>query len=506
MEPRVASFVNALGRSLTLEPLTAVEACLGCGNCGMACAWYLETGDWELHPKRRSDFIRQIYDRCLTGEGRVLLSLGVLKSPTEEDLRRQQETFWRCSACGRCTLACPLSLSNRSLFRWVRNAYAESGLSAENPTRRAIIEGTRHGSHSFGVARERLLLLLGSIFAAHRTEVPVDVSDADYLIAFPTVDTLRFPDQLWKLFQLLNAGGVRYTASSRVFDLGTEIDHVVVDHALSRQMIERVEQEARRLKADTLIVPECGCDVRTFYVDAAHILGRPLRIRVESVDLILRRLLASGRLPARPIDDRVALHDPCQVTRLSGFGQVARDILQMVAPAYQEMTPSREQNYCCNGSSGPLRLPENTEMRRRVSRLKAEQIRQTGAARVVTPCAVCTLALNDICQTYQLSPPRGRMVSILYEVIFEAMDAALRRSGNECRAEVPVLLEKRPHTFWSEHSLSGLYTRLCREAENDGHRRWVLEHEAVKNRFEEYFEQTPAPLALTPERPEGMGC
>ncbi|HJX63673.1 MAG TPA: (Fe-S)-binding protein, partial [Polyangia bacterium] len=377
MEPRVASFINALERSLTLESLTAIEACLGCGNCGMACAWYLETGDWELHPMRRSDFVRQVYNRCLTGGGRLLRGLGVRKSPTVEELRRQQEAFWKCSACGRCTLACPLSLSNRSLFRWVRNAYAESGLSSENPTRRAIIEGTRDGSHSFGVARECLLLLLGTIFAAHRTEVPVDVPDADYLIAFPTVDTMRFPDQLWKLFQLLNAGGVRYTTSSRVFDLGTEIDHVVVDHALSRQMIERVEQETRRLNAGTLIVPECGCDVRTFYVDAAHILGRPLQIQVESVDLILRRLLASGQLPARPIGDRVALHDPCQVTRLSGFGQVARDILEMVAPEYQEMTPNRDQNYCCNGSSGPLRLPENTEMRRRVSRLKAEQIRQT---------------------------------------------------------------------------------------------------------------------------------
>jgi Fe-S oxidoreductase len=467
----------------------------------MACAWYLETGDWEFHPKRRRDFIRMIYNRCLTGEGRVLRGLGLVKSPTEEDLRQQQEAFWKCSSCGRCTMACPLSLSNRALFRWIRNAYAESGLSAENPTRRAILEGTRDVSHSFGVARECLLLLLGSIFAAKRTEVPVDVLEADYLIAFPTVDTLRFPDQLWKLFQLLNVGRVRYTTSSRVFDLGTEIDHVVVDHALTRRMIESVEDEVHRLKSGALIIPECGCDVRTFYVDAGHILGRPLSIRVESVDLILRRLLTTGQLPVRPINDRIALHDPCQVTRLSGFGQVARDILHIVAPAYQEMTPNRDQNYCCNGASGPLRLPENTEMRRRVSRLKAEQIRQTGAARVVSPCAVCTLALSDICQTYQLGPSHGRMVSILYEIVFEAVHAALRCSGEEGRGEVPVLLEQCEQTFWGKHSLGGLHSELSRRVENESHRRWVLEHEAVKGHFEAYVDQTMTPLPFMPGRP-----
>ena len=499
MEPKLAAFVDTLRRTLTLEPLTALEACLGCGNCGMACAWYLETGDWELHPKRRRDFIRHVYDRWVTGEGRVLGSLGMGQRPSEEDLREHQEAFWKCSSCGRRTMACPLSLSNRALFRWVRNAYAESGLSAENPTRKAIIEGTRDRAHSFGVSRERLILLLGAVFAAHRTEVPVDVSDADYLIALPTVDTLRFPEQLWKLFQLLNAGRVRYTTSSRVFDLGTEIDHVVVGHALSRTMIENVEHEVHRLKAATLIIPECGCDVRTFYVDAGHILGRPLSIRVESVDLILHRLLAAGQLPVRALEEPLALHDPCQVTRLSGMGQVARDILAIVAPAYREMNPNREHNYCCNGSSGPLRLPENTELRRRVSRLKAEQIRQTGAARVVTPCAVCTLALSDICQTYQLGPPGVRMVSILYEIVFEAVRPALHAGGQDALGEVPVLLEQCSCTYWGKHSLGGWFANLFRRDENQEHLHWVLEHPAVKGSLEAYLDETPTPLRLAPE-------
>jgi Fe-S oxidoreductase len=326
------------------------------------------------------------------------------------------------------------------------------------------------------------------------------VPEADYLIAFPTVDTLRFPDQLWKLFFLLNAGRVRYTTSSRVFDLGTEIDHVVVDHDLSRTMIENVEQEVHRLKTATLIIPECGCDVRTFCVDAGPILGRPLSIRVESVDRILHRLLAAGQLPVHPLAEPVALHDPCQVTRLSGLGQVARDILAIVAPAYREMDPNRDQNYCCNGSSGPLRLLENTDLRRRVSRLKAEQIRNTGAARVVTPCAVCTLALDDICQTYQLGPPDARMVSILYEIVFEAVRAALHAGGQVDRGSVPVLLEKSSRTYWSKHSLSGLFANLFRRSENQEHLHWVLEHPAVKGRLEAYVDETPMPLRLPSER------
>jgi Fe-S oxidoreductase len=73
--------------------------------------------------------------------------------------------------------------------------------------------------------------------------------------------------------------------------------------------------------------------------------------------------------------------------------------LNLVSNNFIEMTPNREHNYCCNGGAGGMRLPENTELRRKISVLKANQIRVTGAEYVTSPCVVCTLSLEDTCHT-----------------------------------------------------------------------------------------------------------
>lgn len=421
----LARFGAALKRHMTLEDLISLEACLGCRQCGTACAWFLETSDDARHPLHRKRLLQRIYRRQVSLLGRLGCRVGAIQAPSEGELSASMEAFWKCTNCGRCTLACPLSLSNRSLFRLARTAYAESGLSAQNATRRAIIDNTRDRGNSFGTRPEQTLLRLAFHLAISHTDAPLDRAGSEFLLVAPTVDAERFPEHLFRLVQLLNASGIRYTLSSRVMDLGTEIDHVVVDHDLARRMLTRVEAEAEYLGVKTLLIPECGCDVRTFYGDAPGILGRALRVGVKWVDTVILEQLESGRLPSRPAADCITLHDPCQITRLSGMGGIARRILRHVAPEYVEMTPHGSQNYCCNGSSGPMRLPENAELRRRVSSLKARQIEGTHASIVVSPCAVCTLTLNDICQTYGLARQGERMARMLYEVVHASVVSAL---------------------------------------------------------------------------------
>jgi len=64
-----------------------------------------------------------------------------------------------------------------------------------------------------------------------------------------------------------------------------------------------------------------------------------------------------------------------------------------VASDIIEMSPKGKYNYCCNGGTGPLRLPENSQLRREISQIKANQIHETSAEQVITPCAVCMLTL-----------------------------------------------------------------------------------------------------------------
>lgn len=482
MEPEMRAFVDSLNKHITVEDVVNLEACMDCKLCGEACAWYLMTGDDKLHPTHKTGLIRQIYHRYMTAEGRIGGALGLVPTPTTADLRDNMQYFWNCTACGRCTLACPAGISTRRVVRLARAAYSDSGLSNENPTLKAIIENTDRHRHSFGLTIPQVIGRVGLFLQSEGIEVPVNVQGAEMLFVCPAAGNTKIPDYGIKMVKILNAAGVSYTVSPRVVDTGTEIDHIAVHHQLSKQMLVDWEDEAERLGAQKILLVECGCDVRTLYAEASEALGRPFKYPIVSVDALMLDLIKSGRIPIEKVDARITLHDPCYVTRLSGMGDLIRELLSSVASDFIEMTPNREHNYCCNGGAGGLRMPENTELRRKVSVLKANQIRNTEAEYVTTPCVVCMLSLADTCTTYGLAQPGQRMALVMFEVVYEAMEKALAKRGELARMLIPSELQNRDRVFFAEHSISGWMDVLIQMPEFADLLTW-LEKDDIVQRF-----------------------
>jgi Fe-S oxidoreductase len=328
-----------------------------------------------------------------------------------------------------------------------------------------------------------------------KIEIPIDVPNAEYLFICPTTGNTRFPDYAIKIPQLLNAAGVDYTVSPMIVDTGTEIDHIVAHHELSKRMLMEIEDEAERLGARTFLISECGCDVRTFLVEAGQHLGRDFKLPVRSLDSLLLEVIRTGRLPVRKIENSVTLHDPCYVTRLSGLGETIRELLREVAAHFMEMSPSREFNYCCNGGSGPFRLPENAELRRRASRFKVNQIIASKAEWVITPCAVCMLTLDDICRYYQLSPGPGRMVYMLFEIVYQAASAALTVRQERHRLQTPNRFKEQPPEFIRRHGFAGFLSDLAAHPQIGRYLQW-LENDSIVQR---YLQDHPEAAGLLPE-------
>ncbi|MFY9779691.1 MAG: (Fe-S)-binding protein [Candidatus Baltobacteraceae bacterium] len=476
----MSAFVASLERNITDEDVVNLEACIDCKHCGDACAWYLASDDETLHPTYKTNFVRQIYKRFLTLEGKVAGSLGLTATPTVEDLRDHMSSFWSCTACGRCTLACPAGLSTRRIVRLARAAYSDSELSLENPTLRAITENTDRHLHSFGLTPEQVLGRIGLFLCSEGIEIPIEVSGADLLFVCPAAGNTRMPDYGIKMIQILNAAGVSYSVSSSLMDTGTEIDHIVVHHELSKRILEAWEDEAERLGCKAILAVECGCDTRTLFGDATETLGRPLKVPVISADAIMLEAIESGALPVDPVDDSITLHDPCHSTRLAGMGDLTRALLSRVTNNFIEMTPNREHNYCCNGGAGGLRLPENTEKRRKASVFKANQILGTGADYVATPCVVCALTLEDVCKTYELTSQERRMSYMLFEIVHQAMMRAVERRGERERVRFPAELLGRDELFVREHSLSGWVARASQRDEFPSVLAWLEKDDIVK--------------------------
>ncbi len=487
MEPEMKKFVESLEKNMTPEDIVNLEACIGCKNCGEACAWYLVTNDEKLHPTYKTDFIRKIYKRYMTAEGKVKGALGLIETPTVKDLRENMEYFWKCTACGRCTLACPQGLSTRRIVRLARAAYSDAGLSVENPTIKSIVENTEKLRHSFGLTVPQVFGRVGLFLYTDGTEIPVEVKGAEYLFVCPAAGNTKIPDYGIKLPKILNAAGVSYTVSPRVIDTGTEIDHIVVHHELSKKMLEEWEAEAERLGVQKILVVECGCDVRTLYVEASETLGRPFKFPIVSVDSLMLDLIKQGKLPVEKIETKITMHDPCYVTRLSGMGDMERELLKSVAKNFVEMTPNREYNYCCNAGSGPMRLPENTDLRREVSVIKANQIKNTGAELVTTPCAVCMLSIEDTCQTYGLAKPGERMSLMMFEVVYEAAVKALEKRGELDRMKMPAVLRGKDQDYFMKHSISGIMAQMMQDKDFPELMKWLEKDEIVQR----YFRDNP---------------
>lgn len=483
MEAEMRLFVDSLAKNMTPEDIVNFEACMDCKQCGEACAWYLVSGDEKLHPTHKTGFIRSIYQRYMTAEGKIAGALGFGTTPTVADLRANMEYFWKCTTCGRCTLACPAGLSTRRTVRLARAAYSDAGLSVENPTLKSIVDNTTRTGHSFGLTSSQVIGRVGVFLSAEGIEIPVEVEGAEILFVCPAAGNMKIPDYGIKMIKILNAAGVSYTVSPRVIDTGTEIDHIVVHHELSRQMLIEWEHEAERLGAEKILAVECGCDTRTLYVEASETLGRPFKFPIISVDTLMHDLIKAGLLPVEKVDTRITLHDPCHVTRLAGMGEQTRDLLNAVTNNFIEMTPNREYNYCCNGGSGGMRLPENTNLRREVSVLKANQIKNTGAEMVTTPCVVCMLSLEDTCQTYNLGQPDERMATMLFEVVYDAMVNALEQRGELDRMYVPAELTGRPAEFCAEHSLAGRMAALLQSEAAPALLEWLEKDDIVKRFF-----------------------
>jgi len=91
---------------------------------------------------------------------------------------------------------------------------------------------------------------------------------------------------------------------------------------------------------------------------------------------------------------RTTYHDPCNYGRKSmkAFGveyyEEGRVITKQCCPDFKDMEPNRESNYCCGAGGGAWAMPFGAE-RVFYGRIKARQIRETGAALVIAPCHNC---------------------------------------------------------------------------------------------------------------------
>jgi len=80
---------------------------------------------------------------------------------------------------------------------------------------------------------------------------------------------------------------------------------------------------------------------------------------------------------------------------------------------FREMYPNRAENFCCTGGGGAMSMSEYTPLRLKSGRVKAEQLKATGAKIVVTSCHNCVDGLTDLIKHYELDMKVTQLVNLV---------------------------------------------------------------------------------------------
>jgi len=147
--------------------------------------------------------------------------------------------------------------------------------------------------------------------------------------------------------------------------------------------------------------------------------------------------LRRGRIQLDPtiVTERVTYHDPCNIARSGWIVDQPREILRAFVDDFVEMEPYGERNYCCGGGGGLVSVDELHDFRMDIGgKVKAEQIRRTGAKIVISPCANCKKQLKELVEHYELPC----QVMGLHDLILKAIVIPGCKSPQQRREEADL--------------------------------------------------------------------
>ncbi|MBI4776516.1 MAG: (Fe-S)-binding protein [Deltaproteobacteria bacterium] len=124
---------------------------------------------------------------------------------------------------------------------------------------------------------------------------------------------------------------------------------------------------------------------------------------IHSVELF-HDYIKEGRIKLREkIKEPTTVQDPCNVVRSGGLAAKNQALADMISEDFRPMRNQGNYNFCCGGGGGAM--PMGGEMRKhrlKCGKVKADQIKETGAKVVFVPCHNCIDQIRDLSKEYDL--------------------------------------------------------------------------------------------------------
>lgn len=420
----LAGILAELRRRVGAAEAAAAQTCIRCGLCGRSCHYFLTDPNLKNLPAYKLNLVLAVIKAHFLPEGSILGAwIGARRLDRAMVREWIDALFGRCSGCGRCTINCTSGIHIGGIIRAARGALAAAGL-VPPELQSTVLLAVEQGNN-MGIPKIDWLETLEWIQDELRTEtgdpdarIPIDAPGANVLYAVNPREPKFFPLSLLAAARMFHAAGESWTFSSDCYDV-TNYGLYSGDNARAGLLSGRLYREAERLKAGALILGECGHGFNSNRWEAPEWLKTTPSVPIRSILELAADYVRDGRIKLDPARNakRVTLHDPCNLVRLGGIVETQRFLLKSAVTDFVEMTPNRRDNYCCGGGGGQLSMTRYARRRLDAGRIKAEQIRKTGAGIVAAPCHNCIDQLADLNREYKLGIEVKTVVEVLAEAI-----------------------------------------------------------------------------------------
>jgi CheY-like chemotaxis protein len=173
------------------------------------------------------------------------------------------------------------------------------------------------------------------------------------------------------------------------------------------------------MKARKIVISECGHGFRSTRCEGPNWAQTTVGTPMESSVFTMLEYIKSGKIVVDKSknEGRYTYHDSCNLARSCGITEEPRELLNLVVDDFQEMYPNRQENFCCTGGGGAMSMSEYTPRRLESAKVKADQIKATGANIVVTSCHNCVDGLADLIKHYDLGCEVKQLVDLVADAL-----------------------------------------------------------------------------------------
>lgn len=404
--------------------VTHLNACVHCGLCAESCMYYLTMNDERFVPARKVDLLFSLYQRYGTVTGMVLPRLAHARELDNTTTREMIDLlFGACTLCGRCTMHCSVGVDITYLVRVGREMLA--AMDSVPQTLQSTVNAALQTGNNMAIPTDEFVSTLSWLEDELREEVndprasiPLNQAGVNILYTLNPREPKFFPLSISAMAKIFYAAKESWTISTSMYDV-TNYAYFSSNVDEATTIAKRLYGEMETLGARRCVLAECGHGSRAFRWEAPNYLQKPFLFDTLTSVELLAEYVREGRikLDKGRNQDRVTLHDPCNLVREGGIIDEQRYVLNHAVSSFVEMTPHGVDNFCCGGGGGQLSMSEYSERRMKIAEIKAGQIRRTGASTVVTPCHNCIDQLTQINNTFKL----GVNVKTLAEVVADAL-------------------------------------------------------------------------------------